>query len=85
MRRSLGASRNFAACFLMLAVLLLYSRVVFADSGLSLGAGKALGGDMFNSVVLLSHSFGAAIEPISILFIEALVSLGGKAFPDTLG
>ena len=89
MRRSLygnkGVSRLFAVCFLMLAVLLLYSRVVFADSGLSLGAGKALGGDMFNSVVLLSHSFGAAIQPISILFIEALVSLGGKAFPDTLG
>ena len=89
MRESLyarkGVSRLFTACFLMLAVLFLYSRVVFADDGLSVGAGKALGGNMFNTVVLLSHSFGASIEPISILFIEALVSLGGKAFPDTLG
>jgi hypothetical protein len=70
---------------MLLAVLFLYSNAVYAEDGISAGTGKALGGDMFNAVVLLSHSFGSSIEPISILFIEALVSLGGKAFPDTLG
>lgn len=80
-----GISHLVVAGFLLLAVLFLYPHVVLADDGVSVGTGKALGGDMFNAVVLLSHSFGSSIEPISILFVEALVSLGGKAFPDTLG
>ena len=80
-----GISRFLVAGFLLLAVLFLYSHAVFAEDGVTEGTGKALGGDMFNAVVLLSHSFGSSIEPISILFVEALVSLGGKAFPDTLG
>ena len=80
-----GISRFLVAGFLLIAVLFLYSHAVFAEDGVTEGTGKALGGDMFNAVVLLSHSFGSSIEPISILFIEAIVSLGGKAFPDTLG
>ncbi len=80
-----GVSRFLIAAFMLLAVLFLYSNAVYAEDGISAGTGKALGGDMFNAVVLLSHSFGSSVEPISILFIEALVSLGGKAFPDTLG
>ncbi|MCQ2504996.1 MAG: hypothetical protein MJ103_07165 [Saccharofermentans sp.] len=71
--------------FLSLAVIIIFSGSVFASDGVSPSTGKALGGDMFNAVVLLSHSFGSSIEPISILFVEALVSLGGKVFPDTFG
>ena len=74
----------FVSLFIVVSVLICFSCSVFAEE-VTEGTGKALGGDMFNAVVLLSHSFGSSIEPISILFVEALVSLGGKAFPDTFG
>jgi len=74
----------FIMCTLLLLVSGAASHIVMAD-GVSEEAGRQLGGNMFNSVVLLSHSLGSAIEPISILFVEALISLAAKVFPEQLG
>lgn len=60
------------------------SHTVLAE-GISERAGSRLGGNMFNSVILLSHGLGSAVEPISILFVEAIISLAAKVFPEQLG
>ena len=57
--------------------------IVNAD--LSDDNGRKLGGTMFNSVLLISHSLGSAIEPISILMVEACIALAAKVIPDVLG
>lgn len=70
--------------FMLFAVTGVLSHTVLAD-GINEKAASKLGGNMFNSVVLLSHGLGSAVEPISILFVEALISLAAKVFPEQLG
>ncbi len=73
-------------CSLLLFVTGVLSHNVAADDGeITAQQGKYLGGNMFNAVVLISHSMGSAIEPISILFVEAIISLAAKVFPEQLG
>lgn len=47
--------------------------------------GSMIGGTMFNTVLILSHNLGCSIEPSSILFVEAMIALLAKAFPDVFG
>lgn len=42
--------------------------------------GIMLGGSVYGGIISAANSMGAAIEPISILFVEAVVSLLGKFF-----
>ena len=65
-------------CSLLLFVTGVLSHNVLADD-ISEEEGKFLGGNMFNSVVMISHGMGSAIEPISILFVEAIISLAASA------
>ena len=89
MRTFLSEKKRFeraAAALVIMTVLFIafsFGNTVMAD--VSALDGKKLGGTMFNSVLLISHSLGSAIEPISILMVEAVIALCAKVIPDVLG
>ena len=45
---------------------------------------KVLGGDAYVGIATVANSMGASIEPISILFVESILSLLSKIFPEQL-
>ncbi|MCR5213792.1 MAG: hypothetical protein K6E10_05210 [Eubacterium sp.] len=55
------------------------------DSEVTEEQGTALGGLMFNSVALFANNLGSSIEPISILFAEAVLSMFVRYMPDQFG
>ncbi len=56
-----------------------------SDEVVSTQEGKYIGGDMFNMVTIMAHNMGNSIEPISILFVEAIISILAKVFPEKMG
>ena len=57
----------------------------FSDEVVTEKQGSALGGVMFNGVALFANNLGSAIEPISILFVEAVLSMFVRYMPDRFG